>query len=345
MSRSSEYRSIILTCFWLLCALLAAESHAQSRKAGLTGAAFLKVGVGARAVGLGSATSALTGDVNQLFWNPAGIALAEHDVRMQATFSYNKWIADLSHNSAAVSYNVPDIGTFGLGFISFGISDIPADRDFPVDPALRQFQVDLNSSATYDYRDIAVHVSYARYVTESLTLGVTAKIISQSIDGEVASALAFDAGSVYNIGILDWKIAARFSNLGADLKFYDIAYGLPLSFTIGTALSPLKSDDSELMFAVDAVKTQDGPQYFYSGVEYTFLSLVSIRGGWKFNFSDTDDGGTSSRPPISSTIEGLSVGAGVRTTVDGYDIGVDYSFTKMVLLSSAHRISLHVGIR
>jgi hypothetical protein len=326
------------------CCLLADLANAQSRKAGLTGAAFLKVGVGARAVGLGSATTALTGDVNQIFWNPAGIALTPDDAEIQATFSYNKWIADLGHNSAAVSYNWEDVGTFGIGFISFGISGIPSDRDILVDPALQPFQIDLNTSSTYDYRDIAVQFSYARYVTENLSLGVTTKIISQSIDGESAGALAFDGGSVYSIGLLGWKIAARFSNLGSDIKFYDIAYGLPLSFSIGTSIVPVKTEESRFMLAIDAVKPQDGPQYFFSGIEYTFMKMVSLRAGWKFNYSGTDDGGTSSRSAIKSTIEGLSLGAGVRANVEGYDIGVDYSFTKMDLLSAAHRISVQLGM-
>jgi hypothetical protein len=288
---------------------------------------------------------ALRSDVNQMFWNPAGIALSTGDARVQAAFHYNKWIADLGHSSAAFAYNWENVGTIGVGFISFGVSGIPADRDIPTDPALRQFQIDFSSSATYDYRDIAVQLSYARFVTDKLSLGITAKIISQSIDGVTARALAFDAGSVYDIGVLDWKIAARFNNLGSDLKFYDIAFGLPLSFSIGTAISPLKTDENELMVAVDAVKSQDGPQYFFSGVEYTFMKLISVRGGWKLNYSGTDDGGTSSRSAINSTIEGLSLGAGVKTNVEGYEVGVDYSFTKMDLLSAAHRISVSVGIK
>jgi hypothetical protein len=75
------------------------------------------------------------------------------------------------------------------------------------------------------------------------------------------------------------------------------------------------------------------------------MKLISVRGGWKFNYSGTDDGGTSSRSAINSTIEGLSLGAGVKTNVEGYDVGVDYSFTKMDLLSAAHRISVSVGIK
>jgi hypothetical protein len=80
--------------------VLVLDGTAQVRKAGLNSAAFLKVGVGARNVGLGSASTSITEDVSQMFWNPAGTAL--RDEQMQATFSYNKWIADLNHNAFGI---------------------------------------------------------------------------------------------------------------------------------------------------------------------------------------------------------------------------------------------------
>ena len=337
--KTINYARFILVAV-LCCAQLAV---AQQRKSGLTGAAFLKVGVGAKAIGMGSAVTAATQDVNQMFWNPAGIALK--DESMQASFSYNKWIADLGHNAAAVSYNWEGIGTIGLGFIQLGVTGIAADRDIPLDPALKPFQVETNTGATYDYSDMAIQLSYGRYVIENLSLGATLKYVSQTIDGQSVSAVAFDFGSVYHIGVMDWTIAARFNNLGSDMKYYDIAFGLPLSFSIGMALAPWSAGDSKLMVAIDAVKPQDGPQYFFSGAEYSFMNMVSVRGGWKLNYSGTDDGGTTARSAINTTIEGLSAGAGFATSMAGYNLRLDYSYTQMDLIDAAHRITVSVGMK
>ncbi len=65
--------------FLAVVVLLAVGQVAEAgvRKSGLTGAAFLKIGVGARPVALGSSYTTVTGDVNQLFYNPAGITLAD----------------------------------------------------------------------------------------------------------------------------------------------------------------------------------------------------------------------------------------------------------------------------
>jgi len=43
-------------------------------KTGTTAGQFLKIGVGARALGMGSAFSSVAGDGSSLYWNPAGIS-------------------------------------------------------------------------------------------------------------------------------------------------------------------------------------------------------------------------------------------------------------------------------
>ena len=59
--------------------------HGWASSAGTTSAEILKVGVGARAIAMGEASTALTDDVNSLYWNPAGLALMP---RGQASFTY-----------------------------------------------------------------------------------------------------------------------------------------------------------------------------------------------------------------------------------------------------------------
>jgi hypothetical protein len=332
----------VMVCI-LAMLFLMQDAYSQDRKAGLTGAAFLKVGVGARAVAMGSAVTGLAHDVNQMFYNPAGMALTEET--WQASFSYNKWIADIGHNSAAAAYNFEGVGTIGIGFISFGLSDIPAVRDIPRDPAAIPAQIDFLTSTTYDYLDLAYQVTFSRYVMDQLALGITIKGVSQKIDDQTASAFAIDFGSLYHVGVLNWTIAARFNNLGSDLKFYDIAAPLPLQFTIGTALSPWSTEGAKLMIAMDATKPQDGPLYIFSGAELSFMDMIALRAGYKLNYSGTDETIAKNTPAINSTIEGLSLGAGVWTSLQGFNVGVDYSYTQMDLLDSAHRFTLRVGMK
>ena len=333
----------------VLCLLaLVLEGTAQVRKAGLNAAAFLKVGVGARNVGLGSASTSISEDVGQMFWNPAGIALNHEQV--QATFSYNKWIADLNHNAFGVSFKVGDLGTIGVGAITFGVKGIPANRDI-APTALKSSQIDNATSETYDYQDVALQVTFARNFSDQLSLGATAKYVSESIDDQTQGAFAVDLGSVYSIGSIgsfvnEWKISARLSNMGSGIKYYDVESPIPIAFAVGTSFKPFKDEKmGELMIAVDAVKPQDSPQLFYLGGEYTFANLLSVRGGWKLNYSGAQDAGTSTRAPIKQSIEGLSIGGGLRLDVEGYNLRFDYTMTSMEILDAVHRFTLTVGMR
>jgi hypothetical protein len=144
---------------------------------------------------------------------------------------------------------------------------------------------------------------------------------------------------------MNWKVGARINNLGSDIKFFDYASPVPLTFSIGTSISPLQDENSMLTVAVDAVKPQDGIQFFFTGVEYMFMNMISVRGGYKLNYSGTDDGGTTFRSAINTTIEGFSAGAGFNTMVSEYGVRVDYSYTQMDILDAAHRVTLSVSMK
>ena len=333
----------------VLCVLaIAVDAPAQVRKAGLNAAAFLKVGVGARNVGLGSASSSITEDVGQIFWNPAGIALRTET--MQGSFSYNKWIADLNHNAFGLSYKLGDVGTIGIGAIMFGVNGIPAYRDI-APPALVSQQIDQATAGTYDYQDLALQATFAKQFSEQLSLGVTVKYISETLDDMTKSAFAVDLGSIYDIGSLgsfihDWKISARLNNMGSGIKYYDVESPIPITFGVGTSFKVLKDEKAgDLLLAVDAIKPQDSPQLFYVGGEYTFGNFLSVRGGYKVNYTGAEDEGTSTRTAIKQSIEGLSIGGGVRVEMEGYTLRFDYAMTSMDILDPVHRITLSVGMK
>lgn len=322
--------------------------YTQTRNVGLNSMQFLNVGVGARSAAMGLSTTAVSNDVDQVFYNPAGTALK--DELLQASVHYNKWLAEITQNCLAVSYNWKGIGTVSLGIQTFGASDIEADRDLVTvggtDPASNQYE-------TYNYMDLAISLTYSRYLLDNLSLGITTKYLSETIDGENISTLAFDLGSVYDIGLLNWKIAARLSNLGKDVSYYFTTHPIPLAFSIGTSLMPLNSDMYKLLLTGETLKTQDEDQMFFAGAEFTFLDMLSLRGGYKFNLSGVKAGRDykSTNAIISQgsesdvSIEKFSLGAGIKIPLEDYLIHLDYAFTKMNIINDIHRISLKFTIK
>jgi len=176
--------------------LYAVTGYGQVAKSGLDALAFLNIGIGAKQVALGSAATTLSGDPNQIFWNPAGIV--NQSSKFGASVSYNNWLLGLNQESGVITYNMGESGTFGVGFTSFGVNNIPADRDL-LPANLASLQIDNQTSSTYNYRDMALILSYARQVTDKLTLGLNVKYLNESIDNMSANAFAIDLGSIYNI--------------------------------------------------------------------------------------------------------------------------------------------------
>lgn len=324
-----------LTLLFISFLILNSISLSQVRKSGINSLAFLKVGVGAKQVGIGSAATTLRGDPNMIFWNPAGIILEDNKIAF--AFTYNRWIADIAHIASGVTYNFGRAGTIGLGIISFGLSNITADRDL-LPPDLSYLQIDKQTSSTYSFRDIAIVLSYARKVTDVLSLGVNLKYLHERIDDLSANAFAIDLGANYKVTNF-WNLGARLSNLGSDIKYYDISSPIPLSFSIGTSFQYTYQGIFTGKLFVDFVQPQDLPQLFFTGIEFDALGIFSLRTGYKFNYSGTKDKGTSWRDPIETTVEGFSAGVGVKLEFGNYGVSFDYAFTQMKLLNSVHRIT------
>jgi len=334
----------------LIAALLgvlvtAGMGFGQVKKTGLTGAAFLKVGVGARAVAMGSAATSLFADVNQMFWNPAGIVLSNN--QWQATFTYNRWIADLTHNAGAIAHDFGDFGTLGIGFVTLGVSGITADRDAVPGFLLNTFKpYDTVTASTYDYLDLAVQVTYARNFTDKLSLGATVKFIRQGIDDVSASSYAFDFGSLYKIGFRNATIGARINNLGRDLKFYDIGSPLPLVFSVGGSIDLVQAEQYHLSLLADATKPQDADQLVFAGGEFSFTDKLAFRGGYKFNYSGVKDSKRNEfdqrKIEARRTEEGFSAGAGIKVPMGDNRLMLDYAFTEFGILDTTHRFSLNL---
>ncbi len=321
--------------------LIVSISYSQVRKSGINSLAFLKVGVGAKQVGIGSAATTLKGDPNMIFWNPSGII--NDGKKFAVSFTYNRWIADISQVAVALSYNLNRVGTVGFGIISFGLSGISADRDL-LPPELSHLQIEQQTSLTYNFRDIAVIISYARKVTDVLSLGVNLKYLREQIDDLSASAFAVDFGANYKVTDF-WDLGARISNLGSDIRYYDISSPIPLSFSIGTSFHYTYRGSFTGSLFIDVVQPQDLPQLFFTGIEVDALNIFSLRAGYKFNYSGTKDKGTSWRDPVETTIEGLSAGVGIKFEMGNYIINFDYAFTQMKILDSVHRLTIGFGLK
>ena len=107
--------SILIIIIFL--SLPSEDSFGQS-KTGTSAAAFLSIGVGARAIGMGEAYVAVSNDALALYWNPGGLAFID---AVSITTTHTEWFAGLSHDFAGISVPVGE-GAIGVS-ASFFTSD------------------------------------------------------------------------------------------------------------------------------------------------------------------------------------------------------------------------------
>ncbi|HTX99810.1 MAG TPA: PorV/PorQ family protein [Bacteroidota bacterium] len=321
-------------CLWIAAVLgfLLARPEASAQdfnKAGRAAFQFLKIGIGARQTGMGEASIAVVRDINTVFWDPAGLAGVASG---EASFSYNKWLADLDYMAGAVGFRLGDVGVVGLSYSELSYGDIPEAL-----AVSESGSSDTRTGNTFTGNDLSVGLSFARQFSENLSIGVTAKYLREKLFIYSASTFAFDVGTFYDTQFNGIKFAMSAQNFANSVKFLDVSdrkegYDIPLLFTIGASIDLIKPVDAfltagdahRLTLALETVNSNDYGERWNIGAEYAFFEFLFLRGGYRFNY---DDGNTS-------------FGIGLQKQLGDFNLRLDYSYVSFKYLSSPQRISL-----
>ena len=153
-------------------------------KVGTTIANFLKIGVGPRAVAMGSAFSAVANDASAVYWNPAGIIYVD---RSDLFTGYMDWIMDLELHQVSYVRNQNNIGSFGISINTLKMDDIEVTT-----------LSDPEGDGTYaGASDLVVGLTYARKLSAYFSLGVTLKTLYSQIANESAIGQAIDLSLIH----------------------------------------------------------------------------------------------------------------------------------------------------
>jgi len=318
-----------------------AQIGTSTNKAGTTAAQFLKIGVGSRAIGMGGAFTTMPGDLNALYWNPAGIARV---YSRQANFNHIDWILDVNYDYSSAAMYVEDFGTVGAFVSVLSMGDMP----------VRTIEQPTGTGEYFTYSTLMAGLSYARNLTDNFAIGFNAKYIREDIYNESAYSIAFDIGTLYTIPVLnEFRLGASISNFGPKMQLdgRDILiikqvgagegnlintkteldqFDLPLTFRIGVAADLVKQDEHLFTLAIDAVHPNDNTESVNFGGEYSFHEIVFLRGGYKALFE-------------RETEQGLTLGFGVQyQVIESVKMLVDYAYQDFGRLSNVHYISIGV---
>lgn len=160
---------------------------------------FMNIGVDAAALGMSSAVSATTNDVNSGYWNPAGLVHLEDSSLALMHSSYFANIAN--YNYIAYAMPIDDRSSIGVSMIRFGVDDI-LDTTKLIDQLgnINYDRINLFSAVDYGFT-----LSYARKLPiTGLNYGVNAKVIRRII-GDFASSWGFGLDIGIQFESKNWK--------------------------------------------------------------------------------------------------------------------------------------------
>jgi hypothetical protein len=306
-----------IQCKWaffrlVYCVLLVVfhiASHAQTVSGvGTTAASFLKIGVGARALGMGEAYATQAEDITGLYWNAAGLARLN---RIQILLNHFDYIHDLYYDFGGVAVPLGSLGTFGFFIQYLGMPDI--ERTTVEFPEGNGEQVSANS--------IAAGISYARALTDRFAIGGSVKYVQEKIWNCQASVMAFDVGLMYRTFFKNIKIGMAITNFGSDMQMtgrdllvqHDITelyagnsetnnahldtdqFPLPILFRVGFSANIAEDflglSKYDWVVAVDAIHPNDDHESVNVGSELQILNLVALRAGYRHLYLEDREGG------------------------------------------------------
>lgn len=302
---------------------------AQEGKIGTAGAQFLKIGLSARATGMAGAFTAVTNDAEAIFWNPGALAQVQGN---DITAAYVQWPADIVYSGAALATNIE-----GVGVLGFHIAGLKAG-----DMRVRTLSYPEGNGQMFTASQFVGGISYSTFLTDRFAIGATWKYVQEDFHEYSSANWAVDVGTYYHTGFRSLVIGMSILNFGPESQFdgsyldysdpaeggigyeeKDFApYNLPLTFKFGLAMNVYETEDIKVLTALDTNKPNDNEQRVNAGVEFSFIDMLALRGGYNVNYDE----------------QTFTFGAGFKYNLFGTtNVRLDYSYGDLGVLDVVHR--------
>ncbi len=280
---------------------------------------FLSIGVGARALGMGGAFTAVADDASAVYWNPAGMVEVK-DVEVSSVKLISQSEIDSNYMYLSLAYNAgKETGAFGASFLSQSFNNI--------------MLTDTQGNQVGGLKgagDNTAYLSYARKITGWLSAGLTVKALFGNYptgSGSTGYAgFGGDAGVVVDCGEISSVLKGLKAAVNAQDIYTAMYWGSGDGITGGEEriwvniksgieyapfADPLKGLNSSVVIAADYDTKYNGE--YHLGGEYTWNDMIALRGGVKGYLKSGATPGQDGE---------WSVGAGIKW----YFIGIDYAF-------------------
>ncbi len=336
-------KSVCIICLCLFSHFIQAQSVAPKYSN-----EFLSLGVGAEAYGMGNAVVAQVNDVNSIYWNPAGLTGVKEWA--QVSFMHSEYFAGIAkYDYFALAHSIDESSSVGLGFIRFGVDDIPNTTQLIDNNGV----INYDNVSSFSAGDYAFFGSYARNLkVPGMSIGGTAKVIYRQV-GDFAKSWGFgvDAGLRYELndhytfGVLARDVTSTFNawvftldeqtqnvflHTGNDIPENGLELTLPRFILAASTTYDLGKKGMYIGGEIDLDLTTDGKRNTlismnpisidpHVGIKVGFRQLIQVRGGLSNiqQFSNLDD----------TKYWGVQPNLGLGVAFKGFSL--DYAFTRL----------------
>ena len=297
-------------------------------RTGQAGWQFLHLPTNARSAALaGIMNGPQNNTVSALFNNPANLVDVEN---IDADFTQITYVAGINYMTAAVGKSLGATGTFAVYFANLRTADMyRTENSLDANTGITVRSADLG---TFTAGDLMMGVSFARRITDRLSVGGNVSRIEEDLADLKVSNTNFDFGLFYETGFNSLRVSMVARNFGPDAEFtgFTDLYGLPQSvrmpvnFRVGVGY-----DFGENLSAfAEGVHPNDGPERFHLAAEYKVMGMLALRGGYKMGYDE----------------QGLTFGGGVDFNMGNMNGRVDYAYLDYGTLSSDQVVTIGVSL-
>lgn len=335
----------------LLAAALAAAPEARAAfRADTAGAAaqFLRLGAGARSLGMGEAMTACAEGPEAVYWNPGALAAARH---YEVGYARSELPGSVHHDYAgAVIPAAWTGGVFGVGFTRLSQSAITTVNNIGLETgsiAPHSEAVSLSYARSFvNHDDRTLARGYFRDAwnlpnavrpfdeeddpwTGEVAVGAAVKSVTESLGGRRSATATLDLGALFRpVHHPSWALAAAARNLGGSVRFIREKEPLPMEFSLGTAYE-WRLEQDRVVAALDAAVPRLGSPYGKAGVEWDRRVSRGVRTQIRAGYQGRT---AADLGPVT----GLTVGVGAR--LGGFS--ADFGFQPLGELGQSFRMGV-----
>ncbi|MHB2026481.1 MAG: PorV/PorQ family protein [Elusimicrobiota bacterium] len=288
-------RQLVLTASAML--ILTGRQLWAQYNPGVTAESVLQIPLGARALGMGGAFTAVADDPEALYYNPAGISQLNSQ---QIEGSFYSGLAGNTLQNIAYAGPLPFSGLSESGYASFG-ANLVYSQDGTIQVNRTNPDGSFQSSNSLNAgSDMIAGLSYAESVGQfsfsssndgsarhemNNFVGISGKYIRSTLVQQY-TAQTF-TGDIGYLGVIpDWGLRFGLSalNIGGSLKYIAASDPLPTTLRAGTAYTLAAGRWAKLLLAGDGEwLTHERQWYANTGFECTIPMGFAFRAGYQIH--------------------------------------------------------------